>query len=256
MIVKLNQYRGGNIVTFPKIGIIASFDDEIQEYEYPTPDYLVVEIQKDVRQVLRDILHIDEDMDLDEMRNLSQYVNVFAVVQKVMRPVRMLNDPPLDAVKVFNENGILIGYQVEPYPVLVASYVTMDEVDAFRTEPCLQDKKEYLESIELKNNPKTIADRKAVQDANAARLSEAQATKDKAAADRRAARLARLNGTAVPAQPVEPASSEKISNHQLDNELDNDSDNDNYDYYDPDPNHEREQNIDWLIDEGYDPEYD
>jgi len=192
MILKINQLNGKSESTFPKAGRVAGDKSAF------------VEIQKGERQLIRDIVGIEDDMDIDEMRSLGFDCKVFVVAQKVMRNVRMLENPPVGAVEVLDSDGELVGYEVEPYPVMVASYVTLDEEDAFRNEPSLQDKKDYLESIALNNASATAtaftANRKAEDDYAARKLAKDAEMKATIAARK----AARRNTPEVAASNVEP----------------------------------------------------
>ena len=191
MIKKLNQFNGGDESRFPKVGRVAGSKAEI------------VEIQAGERSVIRDAIGISDDMDIDEMKDMGRSVEVYVVAQEVVRTVRQMDNPPADAVPVTNADGDVIGYQCEPYKVLVASYVATNIADAIANEPNADDLKAFVADMELRTSDKT-ANLAAKMESNQAAIATARQTAlAKQAADN-AARRESLRARRVAAPVVAP----------------------------------------------------
>ena len=206
MIKKINLFSGKNEDSFPKVGRVAGSKTEI------------VEIQKGERQAIRDILGISEDMDIEEMQAMARDTEVWVVCQGQKRTVASLGNQgaTIDSEVATDGNGDELTsatgetlYVVPEYTVNVVSYVAVNAQDALRNEQNLQDKKDFIESLEINSSAKTIKlleeDGKAA-DAIAAAREKANADRQAANERKLAALKARNAGRTVvaPAESAEP----------------------------------------------------
>ncbi len=200
MITKVNQFFGGDESTFPKVARIAGSKTRI------------VEIQKGQRVDIREKLGISDDMDLEEMQELSRNQEIWVVTEPVVRNVVTAGSPLVTAASVVatdadgNDRTTDAGdvlYSVPDYTVHVVSYVANDEQDALANELDLTEQKLFVERLEFGLADKTQNILKKAQAASqdrAAKAAEEKAARQKANAERLTAIKARLSGR--PAAPV------------------------------------------------------
>ena len=200
MIKKVNQFFGvknNDAETFPRLARVAANKQE------------VIEIQKGERSILREILGIEPDMELEEMVAIAANTDVYVICQAQTRTVRNIapDNVTAEMEEVFDDNGNSIGYKVEPYQVLICAYATLDPQDAIINEPSLADKKAFLEELEINTSDKaTSLTQKSIAQAKAAqeRKDAAYAARRKDLEAKQAAYRAKLNAGA-PAIETAPA---------------------------------------------------
>ena len=180
MIVKVNQFMGSSAETFPKTGRVAGSKADI------------VEIQKGERNLLREILGIEDDMELSDMKELALGQEVWVVCQSQTRTIASLGNQgtTIDSEPALDKEGDEIDgmYIVPAYSVNVVSHIASSLQDAIATEPNAEDLKAFVADMELRTSDKTanLADKLAKQHATIAENAA------KAAADRKATNAAKL----------------------------------------------------------------
>lgn len=199
MIKKLNRFMGGAGDTFPKVGRVAGSKTEI------------VEIQKGERSVLRDILGLEEDMDVEEMQSMSGNSEIWVVCQMQTRTVASLgnngatetSEPALD-----KDGEVLDGLYIVPaYQVAVVSHVGVSLQDCLANEPNNDELAAFIASMELRTSAKTASLATALDAQQATIDAQRKASVDartEANAAKKLALRAKITSGGVAAANVEP----------------------------------------------------